>query len=132
MILFSQPYLTIEYDASLSCLIQHWQGYAKSEQFRDGIERSVTYFREKELKIDKIISNTKDFAVVKKEDTDFAANEATPVMVAHGLKYIAFIVPTNIFTQLSVNSFKSQADEIVKVRHFDDLQKAKEWLASVE
>ncbi len=130
MILYQKPYLTIELDEKLQCLIQNWKGFATSEQFREGITQSVKFFQEKK-NINKLISNTKDFAVVKKDDTDWVANTATPLMVQNGLKYMAFVLPTNVFTQVSVNNFKSKADEILQIQYFDDLDKSKQWLRSI-
>ncbi len=130
MILYQKPYLTIELDEKLQCLIQNWKGFATSEQFREGITQSVKFFQEKK-NINKLISNTKDFAVVKKDDTDWVANTATPLMVQNGLKYMAFVLPTNVFTQVSVNNFKSKADEILQIQYFDDVDKSKQWLRSI-
>jgi hypothetical protein len=130
MILYQKPYLTIEHDENLSCLIQRWKGFATSEQFREGIRQSVSYFEEK--KMNKLISDTKDFAVVKKDDTDWVASHATPIMVRNGLKYMAFILPTNVFTQVSVNNFKSKADDILQIQYFDNYDKAIQWLVSLQ
>jgi hypothetical protein len=129
MILYEKTYITLEYDEKLNCLTQHWKGFATSEQFREGINQSVLYFQDK--KINKLISDTKDFAVVKKDDTDWVASYATPIMVKNGLKYMAFILPTNVFTQVSVNNFKSKADDILQIKYFDNLDKALQWLKSV-
>jgi hypothetical protein len=130
MILFQQSYLTIEYDEQLKCLSQHWKGYAKSEQFRAGIQKTIELF--KQIKPNKLISNTKELAIITNEDTQWAASYATPLMMASGLKYMAFIVPANVFTQASVNNFKSKTGDALQIQYFDDLSKAKAWLGSVE
>ena len=65
MVLFEKPYLTIELDEQLKCLTQRWKGFAKSEQFREGINKSLEIFQRKP--ISKIISDTKEFSLVKKE-----------------------------------------------------------------
>lgn len=127
MLLVNKPFVTIERDSELQCLIQTWKGFAKSESFREAINQSLNFF--KKGGINKIISNTKDFALVKKEDTDWVAQVITPQMVQHGLRYMAFVVPTNVFTQLSVDNFKGEADSVVSIRYFDDLKAAKDWLA---
>ncbi|QHT66190.1 hypothetical protein GXP67_05655 [Rhodocytophaga rosea] len=129
MILFQQPYLTIEYDAQSKCLSQHWKGYAKSEQFRAGITKSIELCQKH--KPSKLISNTKELAIVTQEDTQWAATYATPMMVQHGLKHMAFIVPSNVFTQASVKSFKSEAEDKLQIAYFDELTKAQDWLAGI-
>ena len=127
MELIKKPYVTIERDDQLKCLIQTWKGFAKSENFREAITQSLEIIKKGGL--DKIISNTKDFALVKKEDTDWVAQVITPQMVKHGLRYMAFIVPTNVFTQITVDNFKEKADAVVKIRYFDQVEAAKEWMA---
>jgi hypothetical protein len=130
MILFQQPYLTIEYNAETKCLSQHWKGYAKSEQFRAGIEKSIEICKQR--KPGKLISNTKELAVITSEDTQWAATYATPIMVQQGLKYLAFIVPSNVFTQASVKNFKSKSEDKVQIAYFDELTKAHIWLNSIQ
>lgn len=128
MVLTQKPFVTIELDETLKCLIQNWKGFARSEDFRTAINESLEFF--KKGGIDKIISNTKDFALVKKEDTDWVAQVVTPQMVQNGLRYMAFVVPTNVFTQFSVDNFKEEASSVVSIRYFDKVEAAKEWLAS--
>ncbi len=126
-ILFERPYLTVAYDEELNCIQQNWKGFAKSHDFREGILKSVEFLEEKQA--DKILSNTKEFSVVKKEDTDWVAKEITPILVEKGMRKMAFIVPSNVFTQVSVNNFKDEANKIVSICYFDDVQKAKDWMA---
>lgn len=127
MILFERPYVTLELDEPLKCLTQRWKGFAKSEQFREGINKSLEFFQQKQ--IDKIISDTQNAALVKKEDTDWVATVITPKMMQHGLRRMAFIVPTNVFTQMSVDNFKSEAKGGVRIQYFDNYEKAKEWIS---
>ena len=130
MLLLQKPFVTIEYDETLRCLIQNWVGFAKSADFRFAINESLEFF--KKAKVDKIISNTKNASLVKKEDTDWVAQVITPQMVRHGLRYMAFVVPTNVFTQFSVDNFKEEASAVVSIRYFDNPTAASEWLSEVE
>ena len=130
MKLLEKPYLTIEYDREMNCILQHWKGFAKSEEFREGILQSLNFF--KQMKADKIISDTRNFSVVKREDTDWVAKDITPLLVKSGLKKMAFILPASAFTQISVNNFKKEANQILTIQYFDSLTNAKEWLASVQ
>ncbi len=127
MILYQKPYITIEQDDQLKCLIQNWKGFANSENFRDAINQSLDIFKKGGL--DKIISNTKDAALVSNEDTKWVAKEITPQMVKHGLRYMAFILPTNVFTQMGVENFKENAGSVVSIRYFDQMEAAKEWIS---
>ena len=126
MILYQKTYVTIEQDEQLKCLIQNWKGFATSANFRDAINQSLEVFKKGGL--DKIISNTKDAALVSKEDTMWVAKEITPQMVEHGLRYMAFILPTNVFTQMAVENYKEDAGSIVNIRYFDQVEAAKKWM----
>ncbi len=130
MILYSKPYVTIERDDQLKCLTQNWKGFATSEKFREGINATLDIF--KQGGIEKLISNTKEFSLVKKEDTDWVAQVVVPQMVKHGLHYMAFVVPSNVFSKVSVDNFKEKANKVVSIRYFEDLNKALEWFTQVE
>ena len=131
IILFEKPFLVIEWDADNKLLIQNWKGFASSSQFREGIEKSVEIFRQKQVL--RLLSNTKESSVVKKEDTEWAATYALGNMVKNGLKAVAFIVPTSVFAGVSVSNFEEKSHEMpVVLKYFDDVDKAIEWLISVQ
>lgn len=127
MKVFESKNLVIERDDHLQCLIQNWKGFSSSDRFREGILKSVELFKDK--KLNKIISNTKDAGMVKKEDTDWLSTYAMPHFIENGLKLIAFVIPTNAFTQMSVDNFKKGAEGPVEIRYFDDVDKARKWMA---
>lgn len=129
MKVFESRNLDIERDDHLKCLIQHWKGYATSKDFREAIYKTIEHFKDKNL--DKILSNTKEFNVVKKEDTDWANHYSMPLLIEHGLRYVAFVVPSNVFSQISVENFKKSSKEKVEIRYFEDVDKAKEWMAGL-
>ncbi|MBW3545578.1 MAG: hypothetical protein KY428_08295 [Bacteroidetes bacterium] len=126
--LYDKPYLVIEYNASKKLLIQNWKGFANSAQFREGIEKSIEIFKQRSVM--RLLSNTKESALVKKEDTDWAATYAVGQMLQHGLKTMAFIIPTNAFTQMSVKNFSGLAGGVLQQQFFDDIDKAFEWLTN--
>lgn len=121
--------IIIERDDKLKCLIQNWKGFASSEKFRESIKKTEDLFKDKTL--NKIISNTKDFGMVKKEDTEWVSTESMPTLIERGLKYMAFVVPSNVFSQMSVENFKKQSGDTIQIRYFDDVEKAKEWMAEL-
>lgn len=130
MKVFENQNLVLERDDQLKCLIQNWKGFASSDRFREGIQKSIDLFKDK--KLNKILSNTKDFGMVKKEDTEWVGSYSMPLLIKDGLKYLAFVVPTNVFSQLSIENFKKGAEGPVEIRYFDNTEKAKEWMAGIE
>lgn len=127
MKLYESSVILLEYDEKTRLMTQTWKGYATSEQFRQSIDKTFELFvKNKPLTL---IVDARGGAVVKKEDTDYAAQTGMK-LVQNGLKAQAFIVPTNAFIQLSVNNFVSQTSNEYVMQYFDDIAKAKEWLLS--
>lgn len=126
MKVYEAPNIIIERDDNLKCLIQNWRGFASSDKFRDGIKKTEELFKDKTL--NKILSNTKDFGMVKKEDTEWVSTHSMPTLIERGLRYMAFVIPSNVFSQMSVENFKKQSENAVQIRYFDDVDKAKEWM----
>lgn len=129
MKVYENQNIVIERDDNLKCLIQNWKGFASSERFRESIKKTIELFEDK--KLNKILSNTKDFGMVKKEDTEWVGTYSMPLLIKNGLKYMAFVVPTNVFTQMSVDNFKKDASGPVEIRYFDDVVKARQWFTQV-
>jgi hypothetical protein len=98
-------------------------------KFRQGIEKSVEVVPADSA--NKIISNTRDSPYVKNGSTDWVATQVTPLLYSLGLKYLALSFPAAP-TRISVDNFKSKADDAVQIRYFDDQAKAKAWLESVD
>jgi hypothetical protein len=126
MIQYDKKFLKIEVDKANSLLIQHWFGFSTSEQFHEGILKALEIFRKE--KLTKMISDTKNAAVVSKEETDFAAS-IVPDFIKAGLSKLVFVVPTNVFAQLSVENFKKGTDSILKLQYCENLESAKAWLS---
>lgn len=129
MKVFENQNIVIERDDQLKCLIQNWKGFATSDRFREAIQKSIELFKDK--KLNKILSNTKDFGMVKKEDTEWVNTYSMPLLIENGLRYMAFIVPSNVFSQMSVENFKKEMAGPVELRFYEDVDKARDWMASL-
>lgn len=123
--------LVLEYDEELKCIIQTWKGHFSSDYFKKGVERTNEIFAEKKP-VSRFLVDAQSASVIKKEDTDWAARTAIPTAIQYGLKYYGFVVPTNVFTRLSLNNFQQELNQPdLTVRLFDNIDTAKEWMRSV-
>ena len=68
-------------------------------------------------------------AVVKKEDTDYAAQIAVQ-LAKNGIKAQAFVLPANVFVKVSVNNYASSNTSGIPIQYFDNVEKAEKWLVS--
>lgn len=124
----NEKHLVLEFDEKLGCIIQTWIGFAGTEKFRAGVEKTNELFRRTKSK--KFIVDGSGAAVVKQEDTEWAAKTAIPLAIQNGLKYYALIVPKNLFSQISLQHFKSSLNQpSLEVQLFDDITKAKTWMS---
>ncbi len=123
-----QKHLVLEFDEQNQCIIQTWRGFFNSQQFRAGVEQTNRLFEQK--KPSRFLVDISQSSLIKKEDTDWAANNAIPKAILNGLKYYAFVVPTSVFTQITLENFKDEVESVIKIQPFDNFNKAKQWLIS--
>jgi len=121
------PNCEIEYLEDIQCVIQHWSTYSGSANFREANNKTVDIFKTKK-RVTKIISDSLVLGVVKKEDTDWVAEDINPVLIKLGLKKIAFIVPDSVFAQIAVDNYKIEAKGALAVRYFKNMPDALSWI----
>jgi hypothetical protein len=130
MIIHETPYLKLEIDTELQCLIQHWRGFCTSEQFRAGIMKSIEVMTENHLS--NILTDTRDQDLIRKEDTDWLSQEMLPIFLSSGLKAQAFILPQDLFTKVSVQNYQEVTDNVpVKIAYFNNTEDSIAWLETI-
>ncbi|MDQ3393933.1 MAG: hypothetical protein M3512_07470 [Bacteroidota bacterium] len=125
-----EKHITLEYDNVSKCIYQTWKGYFSSEQFRNGVAKTNKMF-EKYNPVNNFIVDISESAAIKKEDTDWAAKTAIPLAIKNGLKFYGFVLPKNVFAQLSLSNFRKELNQpSLEIQLFDSLDKAKAWANS--
>lgn len=126
MKLWESAIIRIDFDEHAKMLIQTWKGFGSSDLFREAIDKTVELFIQK--KASYLLADSTKGAIVKKEDTDYAAQKAAGLVKA-GIKAQAFVLPPNAFVKASVNNFASNVTPY-KIQYFDQPDKAREWLVA--
>jgi hypothetical protein len=124
MVIHQHSNVKIEYDQIKKRLSQVWNGFIQSKDFREAIDATVKFAEKNPVKT--IISDTLNQGVVKPEDTEYAGS-VMPKLVAKGLKGMAFVIPENIFTQLSLKKFADN-EQTKSVQYFKSVKDASAWL----
>ncbi|MFO8234849.1 MAG: hypothetical protein R6U04_05550 [Bacteroidales bacterium] len=124
MLVHQNKNVKITFDQNTKRLKQKWDGFASSEIFREAIDKTNEFVKNNDVKT--IISDTLNQKVVKSEDADYAAN-TIPKMVSNGMKAMAFVVPENVFTQLSLNKFSTSVKGEI-TGYFNTIAEAEKWL----
>ena len=126
MNVINTSYFRLEYDQKEQQLVQIWTGFADSDTFIKAIDKTVDFVKENPVRT--IISDTTNQKVVKPEDSNYAASKL-PVMFAAGVQAMAFVLPENIFTKMSLKGF-AEAKKSDRVEFFASVYDAKTWLSS--
>lgn len=127
MKVFDSPNAKIEYDESKKRLTQTWDGFASSEVFRLAIDATVSFVKTKPVKT--ILSDTLNQKVVKPDDTEYAS-KVMPQLFGSGVKAMAFVMPQNVLTQMSLKGFaKNMGND--GLNFFSTISEASKWLDGV-
>lgn len=114
----------LEYDAENERLTQVWTGFATSDSFREAIDMTVEFIQTHRVKT--LLADTASQKVVQFDDSEYAASKM-PVIFGCGVKAMAFVLPRNIFTQMSLKSF-AEANKGSAINYFTTPEDAVSWL----
>jgi hypothetical protein len=128
MIVYQTPTVTLDYNSLKHQLVQTWKGFSSSETFRTAIDKTVSFTKTNH--VDTILSDTLEQAVVKPEDSAYAAS-VMPQLFASGVKAMAFVMPKNVLTQMSLKKFGDESKTPSNVQFFSSVAEAQKWLSDV-
>lgn len=122
-------------DESVPCLVNVWNGFVPSTEFRRSIFKLVELLKEHRPKYPKLhlLADTRTLNVVSRNDVQWVTEEINPLYLEVGVQFEAFVLSKDAFGQLAVNRYVSQttAQGEFIVQIFNDLEVAKAWLKSV-
>jgi hypothetical protein len=104
--------------------------FLTSEELRYYLDVYLAYYREYRPQFPALggLYDTRYFMSMSPEDAAYAASENTPLLVEAGLRREAFIVPEDVFGQLSLEDYTMQAQ--LQTANFTSLEDARAWLAT--
>lgn len=122
-------------DESVPCLVNVWNGFLPSVEFRRSILKLVDILKEQRPKYPKLtlLADTRTLGVISRNDVQWVSDEINPIYLEVGVQFEAFVLSKDAFGQVAVNRYVSQTTEkgefIVQI--FNDMEKAKAWLKSI-
>lgn len=136
MKLFDEKYGTLEYDASVPCIVATFNGFMSSEQFRHFLNLGLELLIEKKKEHNRILwlADTSKHVVQPDKDTQWVAQDWNPRALQAGINHVAFVLPDNVFGNMSVKKYsdstEKKGDNMV-VQMFGDLASAKRWFRNL-
>lgn len=122
-------------DESVPCLVNIWNGFVPSAEFRQSILKLVELLKEQRPKYPKLhlLADTRTLNVVSRNDIQWVTDEINPLYLEIGVQFEAFVLSKDAFGQVAVNRYVTQTlkQGSFHVQIFDDLEEAKQWLKSV-
>jgi hypothetical protein len=120
----------VYFDANINAVVMEWNGYATSEQFKQGTELMLNVLIQN--KASKVLADITDMTLIGSEDQLWVENHFLPRATNFGFKAIAIIKPRSYFNKVAVESisYKVNKDKLT-INFFDNKEDATEWLIKI-
>ena len=129
MIYFDEPYLAIHWDATTRCVVMEWKRFARSKDFRLGLEKGLELVKKKAT--GKWLADMRNMGVLSQADQNWSNEDWFPRALAAGINRMALIVPSSTLSKMAVDAIMSKVEGTdLETAYFDDVEKAKKWLRS--
>jgi hypothetical protein len=127
---FEDEYAVIELDETIPCVKLTLQGVPKSSEHYQEVQCKRLELMKMEVgnypRLH-MLTDSRTAGPVLDEDVHYFKSQVMPEMEKAGVRYLAIVLPTNRFTQLTIKEMTENA-EIMKVRYFDSIREARSWL----
>lgn len=125
-IYFDTDYITVKYDPAHHIVISIAKVPPTSKEFRDGMMAILGAVRH--FKAGRVVCDVINLGALLEDDQTWAAKEWRPLAVAAGHSKAAFIVPDDVFTNMSMEDMMAQADKDVSFGYFNRMEDAIRWV----
>ena len=104
-----------------------WNGYANSQQFRQGTEEMFNELVKHNAT--KVLGNIKDMVLISHDDQIWLLDYFLPKAIAGGFKAIALVRPVHYFNKVAIETVAYKVNqEKLRIQIFNDVEDAREWL----
>lgn len=127
---YKDEYATLELDDSIPCIKLTLEGIPRySEHYQFVQEKRLELIKQEVGNYPKLhmLTDSRTAGPVLDEDIQYFKQRVMPEMEKLGIRYLAVVMPSSKFTQLSIKEMEEGA-EIMKVRNFASVREARSWL----
>lgn len=125
-IYFDSDFKRIEYSATHHILIATWKVSPTSAEFRTGMMAMINAMEH--FKTGRLVYDVIHMGALLEEDQVWAATEWRALAVAVGHSKVSFILPEDVFTNMSMEDMMEKADKEVSFAYFGRKEDAIRWV----
>jgi hypothetical protein len=127
---------SLDFDASVPCIISTFTGFVLSEDFRKQCEEGLIQITRQVAEHGKVawVTNLTKSGIFAEEDVKWAAEYWNTNAYAKGLLYYAMVVPENTFTAINLDEYLEahrQSKDPLVLNLFPDVESAVKWCAEM-
>jgi hypothetical protein len=129
---YQDDYATLELDESVPCVKLRLDGMPRfSEHYHLVQTRRLELMREgmKRHKLLHMLTDSRAAGPVLEEDVQYFREKVMPEMEKAGVRFLAIVMPSNVFTRMTIQEMTSSPN-LITVRYFESMREAREWLRS--
>jgi hypothetical protein len=129
---YQDEYATLELDESVPCVKLKLEGMPRfSEHYHFVQTKRLELMKEgmKRHKLLHMLTDSRAAGPVLEEDVNYFRERVMPEMEKAGVRYLAIVMPSSVFTRMTIQDMTSNAN-LITVRLFESIREAREWLRS--
>jgi len=123
---FETDFVTVSYDKANHLLILKWKVTPTSDEFREGLNSlipAMEYF-----KTGMVIGDTTYLGAIHPNDQQWSATEWVQSALQVGHSKLALIIPSDVFTKMSMDGAMSHVVSEYPIAYFDNMEDAIDWI----
>jgi hypothetical protein len=127
---YKDEYATIELDDSIPCIRLTLNGIPRYSEHYNYVQSKRLELVHQEIKnYPKLhmLTDSRTAGPVLDADVNYFKTEVMPEMERAGIRYLAIVMPSNKFTQLTIREMTEET-RIMKVKYFESMREARYWL----
>ncbi|MBT1699808.1 hypothetical protein KK083_23170 [Fulvivirgaceae bacterium PWU4] len=130
---YKDEYATIELDDSIPCVKLTLNGVPRySEHYNfvqskriELVNREIGNYQRLHL-----LTDSRTAGPVLDEDVEHFKTHVLPAMEQAGVRYLAIVMPSSKFTQLTIKEMTQHA-QVMTIRYFESMREARLWLRKI-
>lgn len=122
--------LRIYYNEKANCIITRSIGFVYDTELRVFLDKILIFLKEKNT--NKLIVDLTYRQTYTDEDQKWIDTNWFPRALENGLSYFGYVLPTDLFMQLSADEILVKRKMSVDITPFGNLEKAIEWIQTAE